>query len=243
MVRARNASGMTGPLGRRNAPSQRVASSAFSARGKRIVTVSSRRDRQQVVNIVSTVPSVTLRRGWHRRWRAEFSNTLLDGVRRDVASSVMWRRACLSPKRILRTGWAIRLTNPVTMPAISPSGERSARLTTTLCGVAIMKLRITIICSTLALVAAFGVWPEIKEGVLIGRQAREIDRPYGTAYINVCSYFTASGIAYTIYPAEVIPTRKKADMAICPFNKGQSVASGNQIPGREPNPFNDPLPF
>jgi hypothetical protein len=79
-----------------------------------------------------------------------------------------------------------------------------------------MTLKTTIIVSAIALIAAFVVWPELKNGVLIGREVREIDRPYGTAYINVCSYFSTIGITYAIFPSEVIPTRKIADTATAP---------------------------
>ena len=51
---------------------------------------------------------------------------------------------------------------------------------------------VAIISSALALVATFVIWPELKSGVLIDRQVREIDRPYGPP-VSTFGYFPPLG--------------------------------------------------
>jgi hypothetical protein len=67
-----------------------------------------------------------------------------------------------------------------------------------------------------ALAVALAAWHVLSIGVLVGSEIREIQRPYGAAFIHVCKYLYINGIRTLPYPQIVLESHAQGENAFCP---------------------------
>jgi hypothetical protein len=74
------------------------------------------------------------------------------------------------------------------------------------------------------LAAVYVGWSALRDGIYLGADVQQIERPYGVAYLHKCKYLTAAGVEEAIYPRVVIYSEAQAAAAPCPSRLAPDAA-------------------